>query len=89
MKSDAFATGLALYVLSEPEAEGVADAVRRARAFLIRTQRPDGSWLMNSRPAAPPGPDPARNLGPIRYVGTAWATMGLVRSSPRAFPPRS
>jgi hypothetical protein len=56
MKSDAFATGLALYVLSEHEANGVA--VRRARAFLIRTQRPDGSWPMNSRPAEPPGPRP-------------------------------
>jgi hypothetical protein len=89
MKSDAFATGLALYVLSEHEAEGVVVAVRRARAFLIRTQRPDGSWSMNSRPAEPPGPGPARDLRPIRYVGTAWATMGLVRSSPKAFPHRS
>jgi hypothetical protein len=29
------------------------------------------------------GPGPAGNLGPIRYFGTAWATIGLVRSSPR------
>src|SRR5262249_39171951 len=70
------------------EAEGVAvaDGVRRAQAFLIKTQRPDGSWPMTSRPAEPPGPGPARNLGPIRYVGTALATMGLVRTSAKRSP---
>jgi squalene-hopene/tetraprenyl-beta-curcumene cyclase len=82
MTSDAFATGLALYVLSGQKAEGVEKAVRRAQAFLARTQQADGSWPMASRAAEPPGPGPAGNLGPIRYFGTAWATIGLVRSSP-------
>jgi hypothetical protein len=83
MKSDAFATGLSLYVLSGQNAEGVEKAVRRAQAFLLKTQRSDGSWPMTSRAAEPPGPGPAGNLGPIRYFGTAWATIGLVRSLPR------
>ena len=82
MKSDAFATGLALYVLSGQKAKGVDEAVRRGRAFLVQTQQADGSWPMSSRPAEPKGPGPASSLGPIRYVGTAWATIGLVRSSP-------
>jgi squalene-hopene/tetraprenyl-beta-curcumene cyclase len=81
MKSDAFATGLALYVLSEQKAKGVDEAVRRAQAFLIKTQQSDGSWPMTSRPAEPPPPGPARDLRPIRYLGTAWATIGLVRTS--------
>jgi hypothetical protein len=81
MASDAFATGLTLSVLGGQDAEGVGEAIRRARAFLIQTQRPDGSWPMTSRPAEPKGPGPARNLRPITYFGTAWATIGLVRSS--------
>jgi hypothetical protein len=77
MNSDAFATGQALYVLMGSRDPGVAEAVRRATRFLVDTQQLDGSWQMTSRSAEPPGPGPARNLKPIIYVGTAWATMGL------------
>jgi hypothetical protein len=82
MPSDAFATGLALYALSGRSDPGVAAAIRQAQAFLLKTQRPDGSWPMTSRPAEPAGPGPAKSLGPIKYFGTAWATMGLIRSGP-------
>jgi squalene-hopene/tetraprenyl-beta-curcumene cyclase len=81
MKSDAFATGLALYVLSGQRAPGVDAAIRRAHVFLIKTQQTDGSWPMTSRAAEPKGPGPAHDLRPIQYFGTAWATIGLVRSS--------
>ena len=47
MKSDAFATGLSLYVLSGQKAEGVDKAVRRAQAFLRKTQQSGGG----SRPS--------------------------------------
>jgi squalene-hopene/tetraprenyl-beta-curcumene cyclase len=86
MESDAFATGLALAALSGQEVEGVEEATRRARTFLTRTQKPNGSWPMASRPAEPNGPGPARDLRPITYVGTAWAVIGLVRSSPGSGP---
>jgi hypothetical protein len=82
MKSDAFATGLSLYVLGGRKAPGVDVAIRRAQEFLIKTQQPDGSWPMTSRPAEPKGPGPAHDLRPIQYFGTAWATIGLVRSFP-------
>jgi hypothetical protein len=80
MKSDAFATGLSLYVLAGRKGPGVDAAVGRAQAFLVKHQQPDGCWPMASRPAEPAGPGPASYLGPIKYVGTAWATIGLVRS---------
>jgi hypothetical protein len=80
MKSDAYATGLSLYVLSgRKDAEAARD---RAQAFLLKSQQPDGSWPMQSRRAEPKGPGPAGDLRPIRYVGTAWAILGLVRSVP-------
>jgi hypothetical protein len=83
MKSDAFATGLSLYALAGRKRPGAEAAVGRARAFLVKTQQPDGSWPMASRRAEPSGPGPARDLRPIKYVGTAWATIGLARSGPQ------
>jgi hypothetical protein len=80
MKSDAFATGLALYVLAGRK--GAEAAVGRGQAFLVKNQQPDGRWPMASRPAEPSGPGPASYLGPIQYVGAAWATIGLARSRP-------
>ena len=82
MKSDAFATGLALYALSGRQTPHVEGVVRRATTFLLESQLPDGGWPMASRHAEPPGPGPAKDLGPIKYIGTSWATIGLVRTSP-------
>jgi hypothetical protein len=86
MKSDAFATSLSLYVLIVRQDPSAETAVRRAQAFLVKNQQPDGSWPMASRPAEPSGPGPASDLRPIKYVGTAWATIGLARSSPAGAP---
>jgi len=82
MKSDAFATGFSLYVLSSQQRVRADEAIQRAQIFLLKNQQPHGSWSMTSRPAQPPGPGPANYLEPIRFFGTAWATMGLVRSGP-------
>jgi squalene-hopene/tetraprenyl-beta-curcumene cyclase len=80
MKSDAFATGQALYALGE-HGRGQADpAVRKGHAFLVKSQRRDGSWEMTSR-SSEPGGKGAANLVPITGAGTAWATLGLVRTS--------
>jgi squalene-hopene/tetraprenyl-beta-curcumene cyclase len=80
MKSDAFATGLALYVLAGRRDLGAHAAVGRGQFFLVKNQRPDGSWPMASRRAEPSGPGPARDLRPITYFATAWATIGLART---------
>jgi squalene-hopene/tetraprenyl-beta-curcumene cyclase len=80
-KSDAYATGQALYALAESGVRPGDEAVRKARSFLARTQREDGAWAMASRAIMRDG-KPPRNLEPITHAGSAWAVMGLVRSSP-------
>src|SRR5262245_58252190 len=53
--------------------------IGRATAYLIKTQRDDGSWPMTSRPVKPGG-EGAKSLIPITGAGSAWAVLGLVRS---------
>jgi Squalene-hopene cyclase C-terminal domain len=79
--SDAYATGQALYVLSLTGVKNDRAEVRRAVAFLVAGQKEDGSWPMTGR--AHPGATPSKNLVPITYFGSAWATLGLMRSVPR------
>lgn len=78
--SDAYATGQALYVLSQAGVPSERAEVRRGVAVLVADQRPDGSWPMKSR--AHPGAKPNTNPVPITYFGSAWATLGLMRSLP-------
>jgi hypothetical protein len=79
--SDAYATGQSLYVLSLAGVNWKRPELQRAARFLVDTQKADGSWLMTGR--AHPGATPSKNLVPITYFGSAWATLGLMRSVPR------
>jgi hypothetical protein len=83
MLSDAWATGQALYALAHAGIKPDAPVIARAHAFLIRTQREDGSWQMTSRPAKPGG-EGSKSLIPITGAGSAWAVLGLVRSRDEA-----
>ncbi|MEX2306813.1 MAG: prenyltransferase/squalene oxidase repeat-containing protein [Pirellulales bacterium] len=82
--SDAYATGQALWVLSFAGVKQDRPEIGRAVSFLVANQREDGSWPMTCR--SHPGVDTTRqrNPVPITYFGSAWATLGLVRSSPPA-----
>lgn len=80
LPSDAYATGQALYFLSLAGAPNDRPEVRRGVAFLVASQKEDGSWPMASR--AQPGEKPMTNPVPITYFGSAWATMGLACSAP-------
>jgi hypothetical protein len=80
LPSDAYATGQALYVLSLARVKRDRPEVRRAVAYLVATQKENGYWPMTSR--AHPGAKPATNPAPITHFGTAWATLGLIRSVP-------
>ena len=84
--SDAFATGQALYALSQSGLPATNGAVQRARDYLIKSQSDDGSWSIPSR-AISPSTDEARlkKLAPIyRYWGSAWAVIGLTQTLPEA-----
>lgn len=85
-KSDAYATGQALYALAETGVKPGEEAVRKAQAFLAKTQREDGSWPMVSRAIMRDG-KPPKNLDPITHAGSSWAVLGLVRSSPDVAKP--
>jgi hypothetical protein len=82
LASDAYATGQALYFLGLVGLKQDRTAIRRGVAFLVARQQEDGSWPM--QPRAHPGATPATNPVPIVYFGSAWATLGLMRSVPRA-----
>ena len=80
-KSDAYATGQALCALAEAGAKPGDEAIRKAQSFLAKAQREDGAWGMVSRAIMRDG-KPPKNLSPITHAGSAWAVMGLIRSSP-------
>jgi hypothetical protein len=83
--SDAYATGQALYALNIAGVKPSQPEVRRGVDFLIKTQNEDGSWPMKRR--GHEGVTPGDFTVPIVYFGSAWATLGLVRSVP-AMPNR-
>lgn len=79
--SDAFATGQVLYFLNVAGVKGDDERVKRGVAFLLSTQREDGSWPM--KPRGHPGEKGANNIWPVTHLGSAWATLGLIRHVPR------
>src|SRR5580704_11869242 len=71
MASDAWATGQALYALAHAGIKPDDPVIAGAHAFLIKTQRDDGSWPMTSRPIKPGG-EGSQSLIPITGAGSAW-----------------
>jgi hypothetical protein len=87
LPSDAYATGTVLAALAE--VGGVktdAPAYRRGVAFLVRTQRADGSWYVKSRsrPFQPyyESGFPHRKDQFISISASAWATTALALACP-------
>jgi ankyrin repeat protein len=85
LASDAYATGQVLYVLRELGVPAADATMQRGVAFLLRTQRDDGSWFVKSRAMKiqpyfesgfPYGHDQW-----ISHAGTAWATLGLASAA--------
>ena len=74
--SDALGTGIALYALLRDGFDRDADAVRRGVAFLLRSQRDDGSWPVRGTKAVRKD----RVTPTATYWGTCWATIALLES---------
>src|SRR5262249_56919680 len=64
-RSDAFATGQTLYVLSLAGLTADRPEIKRGLDFLVATQKPDGSWPMLSRSTPNREPGSAQPLTPI------------------------
>jgi hypothetical protein len=79
--SDAYATGQALHALSIAGIKNDSEVVVRGVAFLVGSQKEDGSWPMSRR--GHPGVTPSDYTVPITYFGSAWGTLGLIRSVPK------
>ncbi|HTI51774.1 MAG TPA: prenyltransferase/squalene oxidase repeat-containing protein [Planctomycetaceae bacterium] len=83
-KSDAFATGQTLYVLSLVGYTAEQPEIKRAIDFLVATQAADGSWPMISRSTPDGSPGSSKLLSPIVCSASSWATLGLARLVPNA-----
>ena len=83
LKSDAFATGQTLYVLSLAGYTTERAELKRGIDFLVATQMPDGSWPMTSRSTPDGSPGSAKLLTPITCAASSWATLGLTRLAQR------
>jgi len=85
LKSDAYATGQALYALSESGTPVSDAAYQRGVRFLIGSQFEDGSWHVRSR-AAPIQPYfessfPHGHDQWISAAATSWATIALAAAA--------
>jgi hypothetical protein len=83
LKSDAFATGQTLYVLSLAGLTADRPNIRRGLDFLVAMQKPDGSWPMSSRSTPDGSPGSAKLLTPITCAASSWATLGLASVVPK------
>jgi hypothetical protein len=81
-KSDAFATGQTLYVLSLVGFTAERAEIKRAIDFLVATQAADGTWPMISRSTPDGSPGSSKLLTPIYCAAGSWATLGLTRLVP-------
>jgi hypothetical protein len=90
LESDAYATGQALVALHEAGKPSTDRVYQQGVAYLLRTQMPDGSWVVRSRsspfqPLKESGFPHGRDQW-ISASGTAWASMALAYSQPASAP---
>jgi hypothetical protein len=84
LRSDAFATGQTLYVLSLVGYAAERPEMKRGIDFLVATQNPDGTWPMISRSTPDGSPGSSKLLTPIYCASGAWAVLALTRLVPKS-----
>ena len=87
-RSDAYATGLAIYALRQGGISANDSAVQKGVNFLLRTQDEDGSWYVNKRAAAAntyfDSGFPHGESQFISFGATCWAAMALMECQSKA-----
>jgi len=88
LETDAYATGQAMVALHESKMVKVTESVyQRGLMYLLRTQFPDGSWLVRTRSSPlQPLKDSGFPHGRDQWIsasGTSWAAMALTLSQPK------
>ena len=78
LRSDAFATGQALWMLRTANFHADRAEFLKGVSFLLATQQEDGSW--NITPRTTPERPASKNVVPIKYFASAWATLGLTHA---------
>jgi N-acyl-D-amino-acid deacylase len=90
LESDAYATGQALVALNAAGESLTSAPSQQGLDFLLRTQFPDGSWLVRTRsyPVQPPKDSgfPHGRHQWISAAGTSWAAMALGLALPLELP---
>jgi hypothetical protein len=82
LPSDALGTGQALVALASAGKTVRDPTVERAWRYLLESQKKDGSWLVKTRQVRNGKPQP--NTRAASYMGTAWASIGWMRTFPAA-----
>jgi N-acyl-D-amino-acid deacylase len=86
--SDAYATGLSLYALHLAGVSSDDAAYRKGVAFLLRTQYPDGPWLVRTHSFPVQryfeSGFPFGRHQWISAAGTSWASLAIAQSLPDA-----
>jgi squalene-hopene cyclase-like protein len=90
LETDAYATGQALVALQNAGHAVSSSEYQRGLSFLLRTQFPDGSWLVRTRSFPVQSPkDSGFPHGKHQWIsaaGTSWATMAFLLALPLQSP---
>ncbi len=80
--SDALTTGMVLYALAAGRDEAVNGPIGKAWDYLLKSQRPDGSWYLSRSVIGPTKKNPADGDYIYSYWATGWAVIGLAETLP-------
>jgi hypothetical protein len=83
---DAYATGSVLNALQIAGLQPDARIYRKGVAFLLRTQTPEGAWIVRTRSKPVQkffdNGDPGGDSQFISFLATGWATLALLETFP-------
>lgn len=86
LQGDAYATATVLVALRQAGMKPTDAIIERGVAYLLRTQSPEGAWIVTtrSRPIQRwfDNGDPGGKNQFISFLATGWATLALLESSP-------